>query len=173
MYYNVAQLLKEPIGSTRAHNLDEFFVIDENIKVGANGSVVLVKTHSGVWCRVNVVCNMEAYCSRCLDDVLYSINIDLDEEYLPTVDITNGKTVYNQEYTDSSFNIDDKHGLDLTEVLRQYVIAYQVMKPLCRLECQGLCSYCGADLNMRLCSCYNELRLSGPYDNSASKLNNN
>ena len=43
--------------------------------------------------------------------------------------------------------------IDLTEVLRQYVIADEPMKPLCRAECLGLCHVCGNDLNQGACEC--------------------
>jgi uncharacterized protein len=48
---------------------------------------------------------------------------------------------------DEAFRIDNRFDLDLREALRQYILISEPIKPLCKLECAGLCPVCGADLN--------------------------
>ena len=43
--------------------------------------------------------------------------------------------------------------IDLTEDIRQEIVMEYPMKPLCRENCQGVCSKCGQDLNKEKCNC--------------------
>lgn len=43
--------------------------------------------------------------------------------------------------------------LDAAEEARQSLILGLPVKPLCRPDCKGLCSHCGANLNTGVCSC--------------------
>ena len=43
--------------------------------------------------------------------------------------------------------------LDLSDVLRQYLLTDEPLKVLCREDCLGLCPECGADLNTEKCKC--------------------
>ena len=174
MYYNVAQLLKEAIGSIRTHDVREHFPVDGINMVTANGNITLARTHSGIWCTGNLMCDIETNCSRCLNSMNYTIRIYMDEEYCPTIDILSGKSLRNVESIDNAFVIDDRHELNLTEGLRQCVISGQVMKPLCQPNCLGLCPNCGIDMNEMRCSCYNVV--SGAKNTNISTiegLNNN
>ena len=45
------------------------------------------------------------------------------------------------------------HMLELSEAVRQIALLAVPMKPLCRLDCAGLCPYCGANLNRGKCQC--------------------
>jgi uncharacterized protein len=48
------------------------------------------------------------------------------------------------------------HVLDLGEMLREQFYLALPMRPLCRLDCQGLCPQCGADRNVEACQCKTE-----------------
>jgi uncharacterized protein len=37
--------------------------------------------------------------------------------------------------------------IDLTQIIRDYIILSIPMKPLCSDECKGICAVCGANLN--------------------------
>lgn len=52
---------------------------------------------------------------------------------------------------DKSAAIDD--WIDVTELLRDELIAGQPMKNLCKADCKGLCPVCGANLNDGECGC--------------------
>ena len=157
MLYNVAQLLKESVGSTRSYDIDEPVPID----VGAapiypQGQLSLMRTDKGIWVNSNVAVREWVLCSRCLTGFSYPLSFVIQEEYLPTVDINTGQTLHVPERAEGSFTIDQRHVLDLREALRQYVIASRPIKPLCYQECRGLCPACGADRNQGPCSCREE-----------------
>ena len=62
------------------------------------------------------------------------------------------------EHLNNCYQLYSKSGqsdniLDLSEIIRQYTIAGLPMKPLCELDCIGLCQFCGKNLNKVDCTC--------------------
>ncbi len=49
-------------------------------------------------------------------------------------------------------SIDTDH-IDTTSYIREQVLLHVPMKALCRVDCKGLCSQCGKDLNASSCDC--------------------
>ena len=47
----------------------------------------------------------------------------------------------------------DEPMLPIESIVREQVLIAQPMKPLCRLDCRGLCVTCGKDRNSTDCSC--------------------
>ena len=157
MHYNVAQLLKEPLGSQRTYDIDEPVSINgASACVLPGGKVSLMRTDKGILISASVKTRMLASCSRCLKSFSQHLDVAVEEEYLPTLDINTGQSIHLPEGSEDSFTIDQLHVLDLTEALRQYTITGQFMKPLCREACGGLCPICGVDRNESLCSCEEE-----------------
>ena len=154
MRFNVSQLLKDGIGSRRSYPLDETFkALQETGTSGVKGQVTFTRTDMGVWISGPIESNALIFCSRCLNPAECPVHFSIDEEYLPTVDISNGAAIMIQEVKEGAFTLDSNHILDLTEAVRQYVIINLPMKPLCRQDCAGLCSSCGANLNDGGCAC--------------------
>ena len=157
MRFNVAQLLKEGVGARRWYALEETIdTLPETGTTRVKGEVTVTRIDKGVWVNGAVETNASCACSRCLIQAEYSVHFQLDEEYLPTVDIDTGTTLKveeTQEVREGTFTLDQNHTLDLTEAIRQYVIINLPMKPLCRQTCPGLCPSCGTNLNDRSCDC--------------------
>ena len=153
MRYNAAQLLKEPIGSTRSYQLAETLNGPDPLEGRVEGRVVLVRTHQGVLVRAAAELPVPASCSRCLTSFATTVELALEEEFFPLIDVNTGRQVPLPEDADGAFRIDASHTLDLTEVLRQGVITEMPMKPLCQPQCLGLCRDCGANLNRETCRC--------------------
>ena len=154
MYYNVAQLLKEPIGSTRSRSLNGSVPFPDG---ATNNSPVdqlsLMRTDRGIWVSARLAVRLWVNCSRCLKRFRYPVRIDIEEEYVPTFDIKTGQPLRVAERVDGSFTIDQRHVLDLGEAVRQYTLTDQSMNPLCSQDCRGLCPICGVDRNANSCSC--------------------
>ncbi|HEX2986866.1 MAG TPA: DUF177 domain-containing protein, partial [Chloroflexota bacterium] len=79
------------------------------------------------------------------------------------VDVSTGIALPEPEDLDA-FRLTPDHVLDLTEAIRQYVIVESPLQPLCDEECKGLCSQCGANLNLGPCDCQ-QLASSVPQGN--------
>lgn len=154
-FFNVAQLLKEPIGATRAyavetpirHLLPELIDVEPLV-----GHVHLMRTDRGVLVQGELQGYVVVPCSRCLADVRVPVVIHLEEQFQPTVDVVHGVFLEVDE-EDEALLIDEHHILDLREVLRQEVLLAVPMQPLCRSDCAGLCPTCGEDLNQGPCQC--------------------
>src|SRR5687767_1188507 len=68
MLFNVATLLREPVGSTRKYALDP----EEPVH---KGSVELLRVPTGVLVRAKAEVFVEAACSRCLTPFAYPVHI--------------------------------------------------------------------------------------------------
>lgn len=152
MQYNVAQLLKEATGATRSVIVDGGAVGSDGRAVSYQGKVEFLRTHQGLLARGCVAALVPLTCSRCLCEFQFPASLELEEEFFPLVDVNTGRRVaFPVDYDGTP--IDVNHVLDLTEILRQCSIAGQPIKPLCRVNCSGLCQECGADLNKEECQC--------------------
>lgn len=158
MEFNVAQLLKGPVGGIREYEIaDSLAEIAEIAWVGpVTGKVRIIRTNRGVLVRAHLESTVGADCSRCLVPFEYPLRIDFEEEFLPTLDVETGLPIDIGAEDSSAFAIDEKHILDLREAVRQYALLVQPMQPLCQPECQGLCPVCGANLNLASCRCPRE-----------------
>lgn len=153
MQINVSQLLQEPIGSTREYEInavDE--IIDDSKEYNVRGKCQLMRTQRSILVKCDLEAEVELTCSRCLSRFRHPLKIKFEEEYLPTVDIHSGAPLPAPEET-SSFTIDERHTLDLTEAVHQYSLMAVPMKALCDEHCAGLCQKCGQNLNLGKCDC--------------------
>jgi uncharacterized protein len=176
--FNVAQLLKEPIGATRngqvvaglfglLPELEQLALLNHgeqepSAPIEAEderaaepvvaGPVRLMHTQGGVLVQGKLHAQTTLTCSRCLEPVAVPLDIELVEIFTPTIDVLTGRPVQNEE-EDRALWINDRHLLDLSEVLRQDLLLALPMHVLCREECRGLCPVCGQNLNQGSCGC--------------------
>lgn len=156
--WNVAQLLKEPIGATRTYEAIATVLHDEpgiNQVGPLTGPVSLLRTNEGVLVEGTFNGVVTVDCSRCLKPVRQAVTVDLVEEFKPTLDVVRG-TYLSTDEEDAALLIDDHHVLDISEVLRQAVLLAVPMQVLCRPDCAGFCQTCGQDLNEGDCDCSDE-----------------
>jgi uncharacterized protein len=156
MQFNVAQLLKEGVGSRRSYSLDETFeALPETGTTRVRGEITLTCIDKGIWVSGSIETNASSLCGRCLTLAEYPVRFRVDEEYLSMVEIDSGAPIRvpELEVKEGAFTLDSHHTLDLAEAVRQYVIINLPMKPLCRQNCAGLCFTCGANLNDHPCDC--------------------
>lgn len=156
MRYNVAQLIKEGIGTTRhdkvsgaLYDLDEYNPGPTSIE----GEVTLMLTALGILASVKAKFEAKRACRRCLEEVTDCFQVAFEEEFLPSVDIETGVKIPLDDTADPVLVIDEHHILDLTEVLRQYALVELADGTLCRPDCNGLCPDCGQNLNTGKCNC--------------------
>ena len=152
--FNVAQLLKEPSGSSRTGEVDEVLTLEDDGRASRiAGSMALVRTDKGVWVSAALDSQVVCTCSRCLKEYEQPIHMTIEEEYLPLVDIHTGARLPPANHGEESFYIDHDHSLDLGEAARQYSALSTPMKPVCSDACAGICVTCGANLNESPCTC--------------------
>jgi uncharacterized protein len=80
-----------------------------------------------------------------LRDLDWPVEIDLDEEALPSVDFLSGMPVDSGLEPDA-LRLNDHHELELEGEVRDAIALAEPIAPLCREDCPGLCTVCGAEL---------------------------
>ena len=147
MIFNVAQLLREPVGETRDYTLPPEFPLH-------GGRARLIRVPDGVLVQVEADVVLDAACSRCLAPFGYPAHIEFEETYVQIVDVVTGQRRREHlEEGDERFVIDTHHTIDISEAVRQYSEMAAAMQPLCRSDCPGICPECGRDLSITSCDC--------------------
>lgn len=145
MLFNVASLVREPVGSTRRYDLEAEPPVHR-------GRVELIRLPSAVLVRCEADVVIDAVCSRCVADFGYPAHIRFEEIYAQQVDLVSGLRLPAPDDADT-FVISLTNTIDITEAVRQYVETAASMQPLCRPDCPGICAECGQDLGLAGCHC--------------------
>lgn len=155
---NVAQLLRDPVGSTRSYALDEHEpVLAEELGLISPivGTLKLTRTNHGILADVRYRVDIEQECGRCLESAFAVIESDVSEEYLPSLNIVTGQPVVIEADPDEP-RVTQNHEVDVTDLVRQDIVIQQPLQPLCQPDCPGLCQQCGAVLQHGDCGCVDE-----------------
>ena len=154
MHYNVSQLLKEPIGSERDLTITKGESAEYSFPVKcAVGHGKLIRTHHGIWVQASVTAQASQDCSRCLAEASHSLDLDIDEEYFPEIDVRTGHRISPPSDWEGLY-IGADNLLNLAEAIRQSALAILPLKPLCMPDCSGICDRCGVNRNHNDCACY-------------------
>ena len=161
MIFNVAQLMKEPVGTGASVSADiheEQVQLDESLKIigPVNGHVRMRRVNQGLLIDGWVDLTLELECTRCLKKFEQPLHVQFEERFYPTVDVVTGTPLPSIE-EDEVFPINEHHEVDLTEAIRQAVLLAVPMVTLCKEDCAGLCPQCGHDLNLGPCHCEPEV----------------
>jgi len=159
MLFNVAQLMKSPVGTSFVTDFqeDDGVILDDDLQVvGAlSGHARMRRTNQGLLIDGWVDLTLELSCMRCLKSFEQPMHATFAEQFYPTVDVLTGLPTPAFD-EDEIFPIDDHHQVDLSEAVRQTVLIALPMAPICQQDCKGLCSQCGHDLNSGPCDCQPE-----------------
>ncbi len=158
LQFNVAGLLTGPKGGTRSYDLyvpvSELDQLDEDFDVVGpfQGTARFLWTNDHIMVRVSGHARVAMQCSRCLEPFEQEVSVQIEEAFIPTVDMASGLLIDRDE-TDAAVLIDERHILDLSEILRQSILLALPLTPVCSPDCKGLCPHCGANLNNETCTC--------------------
>jgi len=95
---------------------------------------------------------LELTCGRCLESFPLPLDGAFDLRYIPASELSSEEErEVAEEDLDTGFYRDDR--INLNELLREQFYLALPMKPLCRVECKGLCPQCGANRNAEGCQC--------------------
>ena len=155
---NVAQLLKSPTGAVREYELEVSVPSldqDTHLTRPVVGQVKLTRINDGILAQGHFVTEVELLCDRCLGLFHLPVEFDVEERFIPVIDINTGKwrLLDEDEDVDSAVLIDDHHILDLEEVFRQAIYLGLPLHAVCRPDCRGMCPKCGKSLNEGQCEC--------------------
>ncbi len=133
-----------------------FFIKEEGLSFPfpVKVDVRLVKERKKVLLSGRVEAELELACSRCLEPCRHSLSPQLELIYCPLPYRVEGERELKEE--DLSVSYYREGIIDIKEEVREAIILALPLKPLCHLQCQGLCPYCGHNLNKEECECGEE-----------------
>ncbi len=145
---NVAGLLHEAPGATRELRLrDHYTSLGPDLELAGpmDGHLRLQRTNRGILARGTVTAPLRRTCARCLEPYVEDVSVAIDEEFLPTLDPSSGQAIQVDE-REQAQRIDEHNEIDFAPLLHDELSLTEPMHPLCRPDCPGLCSVCGARL---------------------------
>lgn len=143
--WNVAGLLAEPPGSTRDYRVSGATIdLGEDLRQAdpIEGDIRLTRTNRGLLVHADLRTSLDAQCSRCLREVEVPVEVTLEEEALPSLDIMTGQPVDSSAEPDI-LRLTDHHELELEGPVREAIQLAEPIAPLCEPDCPGLCPVCG------------------------------
>ena len=158
MLYNVTTLLKELTGAEREYQVEETSLVPwtDGEPPQVVGRVHMLRTQRGLLITAKLSTSDMQECGRCLEEYRQALTLEIEDEFVPVVDVATGLPLPPPEEDDDVFTIGTDHVLDLTEAVRQAILLARPMKPLCTDRCAGLCQECGQNLNQGPCSSHGE-----------------
>lgn len=111
-----------------------------NGAVKIKGELKLYKDY--ILADADVIFKLTGECSRCLDLAEMTIKCYLDEKFL------------NVKSDTDYYYLNDM--LDLSFAVNDLIIMNMPYINLCKDDCKGICSKCGANLNKQKCNCENQ-----------------
>ncbi len=143
---NVATLLMEEVGSTRdvTISLARFPLDQDLVASDVTARIRLTRLRSGLLAKGSVEGSVELECARCLNLYDQPFAESFTEQFRQTVDVRSGldlgpapRASANDADDELGFVIDESHELDLTEMLRQWILLSLPMRPDCGEACPG------------------------------------
>lgn len=146
--YPVAGLLVEPPGERRhyvVHGATIPLPDDLRLAEPLEGTVEVARTNRGILVEARLSTAIEASCSRCLRDIEVPIEVHIEEEVLPSVDLQSGVAIDPSAEPDVA-RLTGHHELALGELVGAAISLEEPIAALCEEACPGLCPVCGERL---------------------------
>lgn len=119
----------------------------------AQGSAeLLANTLGEIRIRGHLRVRMRADCDRCLEPADFPVDSSFDLFYRPAEVAREDDVEIDAGETEIAFY--EGGGIDLKDVLREYVLLAMPMQRVCREECRGICPVCGQNRNLVHCGCH-------------------
>ncbi len=147
--FNVAGLLADPVGIGRTFEIAGGRVeLPDELELAEpiSGHVRLTRTNRGILADARLTTALAGECARCLRPVTTPIEIVVEEEYLPTIDMATGRPV-DMTAEPEALRLTDHHELDLEPSVSDAISLAEPIAPLDRPDCPGLCVVCGQPLD--------------------------
>lgn len=141
--FNVGFLLNQPVGTSRDLHFDFPSIrLHPDLDVrDLRGTVRATRTAQGIFLQSSFDAIVIAECVRCLVEFDQPLHTEFEELF----------AFSERSVSESGLVLQEDANIDLEPLLREYLLVEIPISPLCREDCKGLCSFCGEDLNQRIC----------------------
>ena len=143
----VSSLLLEDVGSVRTVEvtLTSFELDDTLMARNVSADIRLIRLNAGILAQGSASGVVEMECVRCLNLFEQPFTVRFTEQFRQTTDIRDGRGTtsareddgWDEDDNELAFEINDAHELDLTELLRQWIVLALPMTPVCGPDCPG------------------------------------
>lgn len=142
--FNIGFIIHETPGYSRTFEfklptieLDEETTVSDLV-----GSATFSKTQQGILVEVEASGTTPAQCSHCLDDI---------EDFTLSTSFTELYAFDERDNTESELAVPDEGLLDLSPLIKDFLLLDQPINPICKPDCKGLCPTCGINRNHENC----------------------
>jgi len=119
----------------------------------ASGSAeLLANTLGEIRIQGRLKVKMRADCDRCLEPAEFLIESNFDLFYRPAAEDGHEEEV-EIDAGEAEIAFYEGEGIELKDVLREYVLLAMPMQQVCREDCLGICPVCGQNRNLVKCAC--------------------
>ena len=95
---------------------------------------------------------IERPCDRCLEPAPFPVDGDFELFYRPLSEGLGEEKALDESEAEMGFYEGD--GLELDDVLREFVLLTLPMQRVCSEDCKGICPECGKNRNQNECNCH-------------------
>lgn len=103
--------------------------------------------------RGKIEAGVEVACDRCLAPVAVPLEVEFETAFIPQAQAAAAPESVELQPEDLELAAFEGDAIDLDELVREQILLALPSRHLCREDCQGLCTGCGADLNAGHCGC--------------------
>ena len=129
--FNVAQLLREEMGSRRDYSFsEESLVLDESLTLrDISGTVRFTRTATGVWANVKAQGVVKMTCVRSLEEFDQPVSVAFSDEFHSVIDVFTGSGLP-EPIEDDPFFLNELHMADIGEAIREYALLELPLNPV-------------------------------------------
>ena len=129
--FNVAQLLREMIGSRRDYEFSEVALpLDETLVLRElQGNVRFTRTATGVFAQVEAQGQVRLTCVRSLEEFEQPVEVSFSDQFHSVIDVMNGASLP-MPAEDDPYLLTDLHMADIGDAIREYTLLALPLNPI-------------------------------------------
>ena len=159
MFLNVQELELRKVHFSQSFAPGQVDLLDERLRqrgpLKVEGTAELAGALGEIRVMGHITANFETECDRCLSPMEIPIDGDFNLLYRPELeeDLVDEREIRGAE---SEIGFYEGPGIELIDVVREQILLWSPMHPVCREDCRGICPICGQDRNQNLCGCHQD-----------------
>ncbi len=136
MKINIEEIKKSPQNELEINFSDYIDGLSLNNEVSAK--LKATASEYGVNIRGNIIAELILQCDRCLENFVYEINTEINEEFITDSIVREDQKDY--EHTDRGFaeDLNGREEIDIRDLIYQLIILELPNKNLCKADCKGI-----------------------------------
>ena len=137
--FNIGFIIAEASGYSREMPLEiPKATIEPDLSLqNVYGDVIFTRTSEGIFVQARIGAYLQCECSRCLDPFLFNCKTEFSELY----------AFASHARADTELIVPPTGIIDLSSLVREYLLLEMPINPICMADCKGLCPVCGEKLN--------------------------